>query len=154
MKLGTHFVPLLYKITTWSVIFVSYLYLNTKINIIILDIISQLSNQLHSLIVYHFKYIHSTPQLQHPIFPYVWDIGQYQYFLFCFLSILIIITSYQGLSTKYGQPIPRVTLFWCFYPINTIPTPMVVCWVVWIILWFWYVIGNRIVFVMYFIALC
>ena len=65
MNLGTHLGPLSYKRTTWLVIFVIYLYINSKINIIILDILSHISNQLHSLIWYHFKYIHSTPQLQH-----------------------------------------------------------------------------------------
>ena len=63
----------------------------SKINSLLLDIISQLYNQLHSLIIYHFKSIHSTPQLKPPIFPYVWDIGRYQYFLFLFLYTLLII---------------------------------------------------------------
>ena len=40
-----------------------------------------------------------------------------------------------------------------FSPINITPTQMLVYWVVWIILWVWYVIGNMIVFVRYFIAL-
>ena len=69
MKLVTHLGDLSYKVTTSSVIFVSSLDLTSKINILLLDILSHLYNQLHRLIEYHFKYVHSTPQLQRPIFP-------------------------------------------------------------------------------------
>ena len=39
IKLGTHLVPQSYKRATWLVIFVSYLHLTSKINIIISSIL-------------------------------------------------------------------------------------------------------------------
>ena len=62
--LVTHLGDLSYKVTTSSVIFVSYLGITSKITIILLDLPSLLYNQPHSLIRYHFKSIHSTPQLK------------------------------------------------------------------------------------------
>ena len=97
MKLVTHLGYLSYKLTTSSVILVSFLDLTSKINILLLDILSQLYNQLHSLIRYHFKSIHSTPWLNHPFVSYVGNIGQYQYFLFC-ISFHIYIINYTALS--------------------------------------------------------
>ena len=69
INLVTHLGDLSYKVTTSSVILVSSLDIASRINIILLDLLSQLYNQLHSLIIYHFKPIHSTPHLKRPIFP-------------------------------------------------------------------------------------
>ena len=68
MKLVTHLGDLSYKVTTSFVIFVSSLDLTSKINIILFDLLSHIYNQLHILIRYHFKSIHSTSQLKHSFF--------------------------------------------------------------------------------------
>ena len=66
MKLVTQLGDMSYKVTTSSVICVSYLNLTSKINILLFNILEHLYNQLHRLIGYHLKYIHSTPHLQRP----------------------------------------------------------------------------------------
>ena len=63
MNLVTQLGNISYKLTTSSVILVSYLDLTSKINILLLGPLSQLSNQLLILNGYHFKYIHSTPHI-------------------------------------------------------------------------------------------
>ena len=86
MKLVTHLGYLSYKVTTSLVILMSSLDITSRINIHLLDLLSQLHNQLHSLIRYHFKSIHSTPQIMRPFF------HMYEIFsnanIFCFVSYL------------------------------------------------------------------
>ena len=86
MKLVTHLGDLSYKVTTSSVIFVSSLGLTSKIDILPLDLLSQLYNQLHSLIRYQFKSIHSTPHLKHPFFHMYEILANTN--IFCFVSYL------------------------------------------------------------------
>ena len=64
MILVTHLGYLSYKLTTSSVILVSSLDLTSRINIIILDLLSQIYNQLHSLIRYLQLHISSVQFFQ------------------------------------------------------------------------------------------
>ena len=51
-----HFISQIFKGPTSLVILVIYVDLTSKINILLLDLLSQLSNQLHSLIGYQLKF--------------------------------------------------------------------------------------------------
>ena len=86
MKLVTHLGYLSYKVTTSSLILVRSLDITSRINIIILDLLSQLYNKLHSPIGYHFKFVHSTPQRKRPILQMYDRLANTN--IFCFISYL------------------------------------------------------------------
>ena len=91
MKLVTQLGDMSYKVTNSSVISMSYLDITSKINILLFDLLSHLYNQLHILIGYHLKPIHSNPHLQRPFFHMSEILANTN--LVCFISYISLLQS-------------------------------------------------------------
>ena len=68
--------------------------------------------------------------------------------------ILNVSDSSEGLFAKAGQPIPIMKVYYWFYIIDTPPESIIVCWVVLLGFWDWYVISYILFGFIEVIALC